>query len=326
MAQESFHAMVRGWGGLVLGGTAAFLVYSGTPIAHMGVPLFATTERVTAFLAAPLTSPEEINWIIVPLLIGVYAGELIWREREAHLSEIADAAPVPDWVCVLGKFLGLSLVLIALQALQMAAGLLTQMLLGHRDFEIELYVRTLFGLQLADCLLFALLALVVHTLANHKYVGHLVVVIAYAYMAFGPALGVEHNLLIYGSDPGWMYSDMRGFEPFTRAWLWFKLYWAAWALLLGVAATVFRVRGRDQGLGLRLELARRRFTRATARVATATVALILALGSFIFYNTNVLNVDRTASDGCSATRRIRAALRAVQGRSTATTQTHQPEG
>ena len=36
--------------------------------------------------------------MIVPLLIVFYAGELVWREREARLSEIADAAPVPEWV------------------------------------------------------------------------------------------------------------------------------------------------------------------------------------------------------------------------------------
>ena len=179
----------------------------------------------------------------------------------------------------------------------MVAGMITQMLLGHYDFQIALYVRTLFGLQLADCLLFALLALVVHTLVNHKYVGHLVVVIAYAFMAFGPALGVEHNLLVYGSDPGWMYSDMRGFEPFIGAWLWFKVYWAAWALLLATAATLFWARGKQNGLGSRLELARRRLTRRTAGLTAAAIALILTSGGFIFYNTNVLNAYHTGSDG-----------------------------
>ena len=29
---------------------------------------------------------------------------------------------------------------------------------------------------------------------------------------------------------------MRGFGPSLGPWLWFKLYWAAWALLLAVAA------------------------------------------------------------------------------------------
>jgi ABC-2 type transport system permease protein len=299
IAGESFHVIVRGWGGLVLAATAAFLVFSGTPIAHMGVPLVATTERIIAFLAAPLTRLEEINWIIVPLLIVFYAGEFVWREREACLSEITDAAPVPDWVLLLGKFAGLSLVLVVLQALMMAAGMLTQMLLGHDDFQIALYVRTLFGLQLADWLLFALLALVVHALVNHKYVGHLVVVIAYGFMAAGPALGLEHNLFVYASDPGWTYSDMRGFEPFIGPWLWFKFYWAAWALLLALAATLLWVRGAEADLGSRLDLARGRLTRRAAGVVAAAAALVLTSGGFIFYNTNVLNAYDTASDGAA---------------------------
>ena len=297
IGQESFHAMVRSWGGVVLAATAAFLVFSGTPIAHMGVPLFATSERITAFLASPLTSPQEINWIVVPLLIVFYAGELVWRERDTRLNEITDAAPVPDWVIFAGKFVGLCLVLVVLQALMLAGGVLTQMRLGHDDLQIGLYVRILLGLQLADCLLFALLALVIHALVSHKYVGHLFVVIAYGFMAFGPALGVEHNLLVYGSDPGWTYSDMRGFEPFVGAWLWFKVYWAAWALLLAVAATMFWVRGKEAGFGSRLEQARRRLAGPTGAAAAAAMALVLMMGGFIFYNTNVLNAYETASGG-----------------------------
>jgi hypothetical protein len=115
-------------------------------------------------------------------------------------------------------------------------------------------------------------------------------------MAFGPALGVGHNLLVYGSDPGWTYSDMRGFEPFIGPWLWFKLYWAAWALLLAVTATLLWERGRDADLGSRLALVRRRFTPRAAGLAAAAVALILTLGGFIFYNTNVLNRYLTVSD------------------------------
>jgi ABC-2 type transport system permease protein len=119
---------------------------------------------------------------------------------------------------------------------------------------------------------------------------------AYAVMAFGPAFGVEHNLLIYGSDPGWTYSDMRGFDPFMGPWRWFKLYWTAWGLLLTVAAVLLSVRGREEGLRARLGLARRRMTRPVAAVAAAALALILAAGGFVFYNTNMLNAYSSSSD------------------------------
>ena len=297
VARESFREIVTSWGGLALAGMTALAVASGSQIEHMGVPLFATAERITAFLAAPLTSPQEMFGMVVPLLIAIYAGELVWQEREARLSEIIDAAPVPEWVYFLGKFAGLGLVLVVLQALMMTAGMLIQILMGHPVFELGLYARILFGLQLSDYLLFALLALFVHALVNQKYVGHLVIFIAYAFMAFGPALGAGHNLLVYGSDPGWTYSDMRGFEPFIGPWLWFKFYWAGWALLLAAAATLLWVTGKDADLRSRLAMARRRFTRPVAMLAAAAGALILTVGGFIFYNTNVLNPYQTASDG-----------------------------
>jgi hypothetical protein len=181
-------------------------------------------------------------------------------------------------------------------ALLMMAGMLVQARMGYHDFEIGLYLKILFGLQLIDYLLFAMLALVVHVLVNQKHVGHLLALIVYWCIAFASMLGIEHNLLVYGSDPGWSYTDMRGFGPFLGPWLWFKLYWTAWALLLGVVARLFWVRSRERGLKARFQLARRRFTRPATVTAAAAVGLILTLGGFIFYNTNVLNKYSTAYD------------------------------
>ena len=96
--------------------------------------------------------------------------------------------------------------------------------------------------------------------------------------------------------PRWTYSDIRGFGPSLGPWLWFKLYWAAWAVLLAVAGRLLWARGTERSLWSRLQLARRRFTRATAGVAAMAVALIVTLGGFIFYNTNSLNRYRTASE------------------------------
>ncbi|CAA9275969.1 MAG: hypothetical protein AVDCRST_MAG93-2892, partial [uncultured Chloroflexia bacterium] len=261
----------------------------------MGVSVFPRTAHLITFLTTTLGNVQT-PWVIVPLLTIFFAGELVWREREAGLSDIADATPVPDWVLFLGKFLGLSLVLVTWMALLMATGMLMQVNLGYYDFEMGLYLKILFRLQLADYLLFALLALVVHVLVNHKYVGHLVALLAYGFIAYAPRLGIEHNLLVYGSDPGWSYMDMRGFAPSLGPWLWFKLYWAACALLLALAAGLLWARGREGSVRVRLHQARHRFTRPTSWAAAVAVMLVLTLGGFIFYNTNVLNEYLTASD------------------------------
>jgi ABC-2 type transport system permease protein len=297
IASTSFAAIAKSATGLVLWAPIAMLVGLLMPelVKLGGVSLLPRTANVLTVVTAPVSGNPRLPWVLIPLLIVFYAGELVWRERDAGLSEIADATPVLEWVLFLGKFLALALVLVAWMALVTTAGVLGQMRMGYFDFEIGLYLRILFGLQLIDYLLFALLVFVVHAVVNQKHLGYLVALIAYGVIAVPSFLGLEHHLLIYGSDPGWSYSDMRGFGTSLVPWLWFKLYWAAWALLLAVTARLLWVRGTERNFRMRLQLARRRFAGATAGVAAAAVALILSVGGFIFYNTNVLNAYETAA-------------------------------
>ena len=297
IARGSFRSMAASWAGVALLVVIPLLTVV-VVIDQMelnGVPMVPATVRVLAELTAPLTA-ELSRWVIVPLLLVFFAGELVWREREAGLGEIHDAMPGPAWVPLLGKLLGLGLLLGAFLALLTAAGVLAQAILGHRDFELALYLKVLFGLQLPEYLLFALLALVVHVLVDLKYVGHLVAIVAYVFLLVAPMFGVEHDLLVYGAGPGWAYSEMSGFGAPLGPWLWFRLYWAAWAVLLAVAARLLWARGRERGLAVRLRLARRRFAGPTAWTAATAAGLVLALGAFVFHETNVRNEYLTAAD------------------------------
>jgi ABC-2 type transport system permease protein len=297
VAGTAFGTIVKSAAGLVALAVALLLaLLAPALIALKGVPLLPRTAHVLTVLTAPVADNPRLPWVLIPLLIVFYAGELVWRERDAGLGEITDALPVPEWALFLGKFLGLILVLVVLMALVAMAGMLGQMRMGYFDLEIGLYLRILFGLQLFDYILFALLVFVVHAVVNQKHVGYLVALIAYGVMIFPSFVGLEHHLLIYGSGPRWTYSDIRGFGPSLGPWLWFKLYWAAWAVLLAVAATLLWPRGPERSLWSRLQVARRRSTRATVGVAATAAALIVTLGGFIFYNTNLLNRYHTASE------------------------------
>ena len=297
IAWLSFQTIATSWAGLALLAAIPLLTVP-VVIDQMelnGVPLLPTTAQVISELTAPLAA-ELSRWVIIPLLIVFFAGELVWREREAGLGEITDAMPGSEWAPFLGKLLGLGLLLVLFLTLLMTAGMVAQVMLGYRDFAIGLYLKILFGLQLPEYLLFALFALVLHVLVDHKYIGHLVAIVAYVFIVLPSLFGVEHNLLIYGAGPRWAYTEMRGFGPSLGPWLWFKLYWAAWALLLAVVARLLWARGRERRFRMRLQLARRRFTLPTAWTATVAVGLILTLGGFIFYNTNMLNAYLTDAD------------------------------
>ena len=297
IAWASFRKIARNPIGLTLIATIALVsaVFGDKIMTQFGIPLLPTTPQVVDYLTAPISNIST-PWVVIPLLIIYFMGELVWHERDAGLSDIADAAPVPDWVLFIGKFLGLGLIIFLWMALLMAGGIGMQLGLGYDNLEIGLYVQMLFGLQLVDYLLFALLALVVHVVVNQNYIGYLVILLVFSFIAFPSTFQVEHNMLIFGAAPGWWYTDMRGFGPTLGPWLWFKIYWIAWALLLTVVAILLWARGREQRFKYRFQLAKRRFTPSTTWVAMIGAGLLLTLGSFIFYNTNVLNEYLTGSD------------------------------
>jgi len=254
-----------------------------------GIPVLPRTGYLLSkHMTAPLTQAADYR-VMIPLLIVYFVGELVWWERDARSSENVDATPTPESVFFLGKFLGLTLVLAASMVSMTVVGMFTQMLEGYYNFELGQYARILFGLQLPEYLLFAMLAFLVHAVVNQKYLGLLASLVAYFLIVFSSFLGLEHKLLVYGASPEWSYTDMRGFGGSVGPWAWFKLYWAAWALLLAVATRLLWVRGSESRFGPRLRNARLRFTRAPLGVAAIAAGLILTLGGFIFYNTNVLN-------------------------------------
>jgi ABC-type transport system involved in multi-copper enzyme maturation permease subunit len=297
IAWSSFQTIATSWSGLAL---LLIIPLITVPVVvdqmeSGGGVLVPTTIRVIRELTSSL-SEELSRWVIIPAFIIFFAGELIWRERDARLDEITDAIPGSEWVPLLGKFLGLGLVLALFTVLQMIAGILAQILMDYDTFEFGLYLKILFGLQLPEYLLFVVLALVVHVVVDQKYTGHMVAIIIYVFIALSSLFGVEHNLLVYGAGPGWSYTDMRGFGPSLVPWLWFKLYWTAWALLLAVVARLLWVRSKERGFRVRLKLAQARFKHSTAWITRIAVVLIMTLGGFIFYNTNVLNQYLTDSE------------------------------
>ena len=297
IASASFRTISSSWAGLAM---LIFIPLLAIPVVldqmqSNGVPLTPVTARVIGELTGAL-SDELSRWVIIPFLIVFFSGELVWRERDAGLGEITDAMPGSDWIPFLGKLLGLAAVIALFMTLLMASGIIAQLLMGYYGFEIGLYLKILLGLQLTEYLLFAILSLAVHVIVNQKYIGHLVAIIAFVFITLASLFGVEHNLLIYGAGPAWSYTEIRGFGPSLGPWLWFKIYWMGWALLLASLAKLLWVRGRETALRPRLRLASRRLTGSTAWTTSIALSVIFIAGAFIYYNTNVRNEYLSVDD------------------------------
>jgi ABC-2 type transport system permease protein len=279
-------------------------VYFGV-IAFAGLLFLVVTSSTAGGAFGTNTWP--VTWQMLDLLSGtfqvfmlviitLYSGELVWREREHRLDQIHDALPIPTWLPFLGKLLALMLVPVVLQALLMLCGLAIQTFQGYRHYEIGLYLKGLFGIELIDYWLICVLAVAIHSLVNQKYLGNFLMIVYFVAVSFAGLAGFEHNLYKYASTPPYIYSDMNGFGHFMLRVRAFQAYWAAAALLLALGAYLFWVRGTPSGLRGRIAIARRRFTLPVAVTAGAGAVAMAGLGAFIFYNTNILNHYQTPDD------------------------------
>jgi hypothetical protein len=234
--------------------------------------------------------------LFVVILITLYAGELVWRERDLRLDQVVDATPTPSWIGYVAKLTSLVAMVLVLLVSVTLAGMITQSILGFFRFEPGLYAEKLLGMHLVDYFLLCVLALAVHTLVNHKYTGHFILVMAYVGVDLAPLLGFEHSLYQYGSDLGHTYSDMNSHGWYLGPFIWFKLYWAGVALLMAVASNLFWPRGVDGRIRQRFHAAGLRLRAAAVAVAVTGVSVAFGAGGFIYYNTNVLNEYRNSND------------------------------
>ncbi len=255
------------------------------------VPFIARTQEVLRILTPSLGS-FKTQWVVIPLLTIFYAGELVWREREAGLNELTDTSPVRESVMFIGKFAGLALIIATWVGMIMASGIINQFVMGYKPeswlFELSVYIKALFGIQFTNYLLFAALVFSIHVLVNQKYVGHIVAFFFYGFILYASMLGVEHKMLIFASDTGWSFGDMLGFGPFIKPWLWFKLYWTSWSIFIAVISILAWVRSKENGFKSRFELAKNRFARQRIALGVAGI-LLVTTAAYLFYNINILN-------------------------------------
>ena len=277
------------FGVIVFAGVLFMVVATWQSSAIFGTPTYPVTRAI-------VETTSGTFGIFILILLTFYAGELVWRERDANTDLIVDAMPIPTWLPFLSKLLTLLLVIVVLMGVLLVGGIAIQTARGYFHYELGLYLKTLFGLRLVDYALLAVLALAVHVIVNHKYIGHFVMIVYYVWTLFMPKLGLEHNLYKFGSSPNLPYSDMNHFGHFLRPVLWFDLYWVLCCVLLAIGSLMLWPRGVEGGGRFRLREARRRFVPAM-RVAVGVVALaFVATGSFIYWNTNILNHYHSSND------------------------------
>ncbi|HEX7813570.1 ABC transporter permease/M1 family aminopeptidase [Dyella sp.] len=227
------------------------------------------------------------HWLLY-IILTFYAGELVWRDRTQRVAEVSDTFAIPDWLPMLSRMLSLVAVSAVYQATGYAVGILWQLAHGFTHIEPGLYASQ-YGIYLIDPLLFAAFALFMQVISNNKFFGYLLTILWFVWSIGFGLLHWDDNLYIYGSTPDLPYSDMNGYGHFLPAKLWFDFYWALCAAVLLCLAALFWTRGTDQVWRQRLREAGTRAGRPMKLALAVFVIGFVACGSWIFYNTHILN-------------------------------------
>ena len=221
------------------------------------------------------------------IIVTFYAGELIFKERQARIADVSDAMPMPNWAPLVAKSLALVGVVLAFQLVGVLTAVVVQLFKGGAPVEPMVYLKGMLMGGLSFILL-GLFAVFLQVVTNNKFIGYLLVVVLIVLQIVADILHFEHNLYDFAGMPSTPYSDMNGFGHFIEGWSWFALYWSLVTLALLILAQAFWVRGLSFAWGARAREAGRRLKGAAGVALAVCCIAIAATGSWIFYNTNTL--------------------------------------
>ncbi len=257
-----------------LGSSAAMDNTFGTPI-----------YPVTALMMQSMQGSYQFLLIVI---VAFYAGDVLWRERDAKLAEVTDSMPVPNWVPLLSKLGAITSVVIAFIVFGVLAAIGYQLWHGYTRIEPLLYLQAAF-IDAWPFVLLGALALFLQVVSNHKFIGYLLFILVFLAQTVLGQIGYEHNLYLYGGAPDMRYSDMNGYGHLLQPWAWFQTYWTLFAALLILLANAFWVRGTASRWSHRWRNALRSLRGPQATVLASLALVFAATGGWIFYNTNILN-------------------------------------
>ena len=226
--------------------------------------------------------------LFIYAFIIFYSGYVVFREKDMKIDEIVDATPVKNGHTVTAKLTAVLAAIAVILLFSSAMGMLYQLFSGFTSFDPGLYLRSL-GVDLLGYGYILVAAYLIQLLIGNKYLGYVVIVVFLLCNIFlWQALRVESNLVRFGRLPNTIYSDMNGFGPFVPGIIGFGLYWAIACALLVLLTIGISLRGKDNAF--REKVSRLGiYGKDHAALTLTALALFLACGSWIYYNTKVLN-------------------------------------
>jgi ABC-type transport system involved in multi-copper enzyme maturation permease subunit len=228
--------------------------------------------------------------------ITFYTGVLVWKERDAKINEIQDATPIQTISLFASKVLAIIFAMALILVATILVGVIAQTLHGYTRYDLDVYIKSLLVIKLLSYSYLVILSLLFHYLINNRYVAYFAFVMFVVMNSFvWGLLEISTNMVSFNSKPTITYSDMNGYGPFVPSTIWFNLYWGLFCVVLCFMVLAFYVRGKEVDFKHRFHAARLQFKKSKVGLAIGVLAFMLC-GSFVFYNTKVLNTYESSDE------------------------------
>lgn len=275
---------------IVLAGVG-YMFIVGTQVGKMfGTNTYPVTYNVLDFMGGTFS-------LFLLIIISLYTGESIWRDRDLKINQIVDATPVPNWVLFLAKYFNIVAVTALLLLSIMVTGILVQLSYGYTNFELGQYLVRLFLFSLPSYINLISLAFFFHVICKNKYLAHGLVVVYFVIEMFAPRMGFEHYLYNFNAKPTPIYSDMNGYGNLLQIFHLYNTYWLCLSLLLLIISYVSWSRGTlAETFRQTCRTIVKRMRPALRTVFVIALVGFVTLGSYLFYQTNIVNEYVTTKD------------------------------
>lgn len=254
--------------------------------------LYGTSTYPVTYMIMDILKGTFMLFIII--IMTFYTGELMWRDHSLRIAPIIDATPLSNNLMLLAKFFSMILVICFLFLILMLTGIVMQALNGFYDFEMGIYLESLFIYSMPNMILFLMLTFFIHSLVDNKFLGHTLVILFWFSNIILSALDITNNLAWYGKMPITQFSGMNGFGHFMYPRSVFIFYWCMLGIVFLTIAIMMMKRGSEQNFRPRLTVAKNLWKAGKGKlIIPVCIILFFVSGGFIYYNTHVLNTYYT---------------------------------
>lgn len=258
--------------------------------------IYGTTTYPVTYQMLDLGSVLSQFFLII--LIIFYSGIVVWRERDNKCDELIYSTPVKTWVLFTSKYLSLLGLVAAVYGAAILTSIALQTYEGYFNYELGLYMFEYYGKRIFSAMVLCAMAAMVQVLVNNKFIGFtLTTLLTFGLQIIYNTMDIKNGLIVFNSSGNVLpYSDMNGYGHTLYVFYIYKAYWIGFMMVLVALSMPMWPRLKEKNYKARMKYASKQFQRSYAILMAVGLILFLGFGSYIYYNTRILNEYKTKKE------------------------------